>query len=69
MDKGTKDVQRDVEYLISATNQYVRHYGGLTWTFERIAEVDDVTRDELRKAVKNLATFSSALIASLEQMQ
>lgn len=69
MDKGTRDVQRDVEYLISATNQYVRHYGGLTWTFERIADVDDVTRDELRKAVKNLATFSSALVASLEQMQ
>lgn len=69
MDKGTRDVQRDVEYLISATNQYVRHYGGLTWTFERIADVDDVTRDELRKAVKNLATFSNALVASLEQMQ
>lgn len=68
MDKGTRDVQRDVEYLISATNQYVRHYGGLTWTFERIADVDDVTRDELRKAVKNLATFSSALVAGLEQM-
>lgn len=69
MDKGTKDVQRDVEYLISATNQYVRQYGGLTWTFERIADVDDVTREELRKAVTNLATFSNALVASLEQMQ
>lgn len=69
MDKGTKDVQRDVEYLISSTNQYVRQYGGLTWTFERIAEVDDVTREELRKAVTNLATFSNALVASLEQMQ
>jgi len=69
MDKGTRDVQRDVEYLISATNQYVRHYGGLTWTFERIAEVDEITRNELRKAVKNLATFSSALVASLEHMQ
>ena len=69
MDKGTKDVQRDVEYLITSTNQYVRQYGGLTWTFERIADVDDATREELRKAVMNLATFSNALVASLEQMQ
>lgn len=68
MDKSTKDVQRDVEYLISATNQYVRHYGGLTWTFERIAEVDETTREELRKAVRNLATFSNALMGELEQM-
>ncbi len=69
MDSSTRNVQRDVEYLITATNQYVRNYGGLTWTFERIAEVDEITRNDLRKAVKNLATFSSALMAGLEQMQ
>lgn len=68
MDKGTKEVQRDVEYLIGATNAYIRRYGGYTWTVERIADVDATTREELRKAARNLATFSNALVASLEQM-
>ena len=68
MGDNTRNVQRDVEYLISATNQYVRNYGGLTWTFEQISDVDEITREDLRKAVKNLATFSSALVAGLEQM-
>lgn len=66
LDASMREVQSDVQYLIAATNQYVRRYGGLTWTVERLADVDDVTREELRKAVKNLATFSSALMASLE---
>lgn len=66
LDAPMREVQSDVQYLIAATNQYVRRYGGLTWTVERLADVDDVTREELRKAVKNLATFSSALMASLE---
>ena len=68
MGESTRKVQNDVEYLIAATNQYVRNYGGLTWTFEQIADVDETTREELRKAVKNLATFSNALVAGLEQM-
>lgn len=67
LDKSMREVQSDVQYLIAATNQYVRRYGGLTWTVERLGEVDEVTREELRKAVKNLATFSSALMASLEE--
>ena len=67
LDKSMREVQSDVQYLIAATNQYVRRYGGLTWTVERLGEVDDVTREELRKAIKNLATFSSALVASLEE--
>ena len=67
LDKSMREVQSDVQYLIAATNQYVRRYGGLTWTVERLGEVDEVTREELRKAIKNLATFSSALVASLEE--
>ena len=68
MGENTRDVQRDVEYLIAATNQYVRNYGGLTWTFEQIGDVDEATRSDLRKAIKNLATFSSSLMTGLEQM-
>lgn len=66
MDKTMHDVRRDVQYLITATNSYVRRYGGLTWTVQQLGEVDEPTLDQLRKAVRNLATFSNALMTSLE---
>ena len=66
MDKTLQDVRRDVQYLITATNTYVRQYGGLTWTVQKLSEVDGPTLEELRVAVTNLATFSNALVASLE---
>lgn len=66
MDKTMQDVRRDVQYLIAATNTYVRQYGGLTWTVQKLSEVDGPTLEELRVAVTNLATFSNALVASLE---
>lgn len=68
MDNTAQGIRNDVQYLIIATNQYVKKYGGLTWTFEQLGVVDELTIEELRKAVKNLATFSSALSASLEHM-
>lgn len=66
MNQTMHDVRRDVHYLISATNQYVRQYGGLTWTVQQLSDVDAPTLEELRKAVSNLATFSHALVTSLE---
>lgn len=66
MDKTLQDVRRDVQYLITATNSYVRRYGGLTWTVQQLGEVDEPTLDQLRKAVRNLVTFSNALMTSLE---
>ena len=66
MDKTLQDVRKDVQYLISATNQYVRHYGGLTWTAASLEQVDAQTLAELRTAAINLATFANALVASLE---
>ena len=66
MDKTLQDVRKDVQYLISATNQYVRHYGGLTWTAASLEQVDAHTLAEFRKAATNLATFANALVASLE---
>ena len=66
MDKTLQDVRRDVQYLTTATNAYVRQYGGLTWTVQQLADVDAPTLEELRKAVANLATFSNALATSLE---
>lgn len=69
MSQQTQEVRRDVQYLIAATNQYVRQYGGLTWTAASLASVDEPTLEELRKAVTNLATFSNALVASLEELR
>ena len=69
MNQTMQDVRRDVQYLISATNQYVRQYGGLTWTAASLEQVDEPTREELKKAATNLATFATALVASLEGIQ
>lgn len=66
MDKTMQDVRRDVQYLTSATIQYVRHYGGLTWTAASFEQVDAQTLEEFRKAVANLATFANTLMATLE---
>ena len=68
IDKTSQDGRRDVLYLISATNSYVRRYGGLTWTVQQLSEVDKQTIDNLQKAVRNLATFSSALMDNLEEI-
>lgn len=69
MSESSRDVRRDVQYLISATNSYIRQYGGLTWTVQQLELVDGQARDELTVAARNLVTFSSALVASLEQMR
>lgn len=66
MDKTLQDVRKDVHYLTNATNQYVRQYGGLTWTAESFAQVDADALSDLRRAAINLATFANALVASLE---
>ena len=66
MNKNMQDVRRDVQYLVTATNAYVRQYGGLTWTAQSLASVDEPTLEELTKAIRNLATFSNALMTCLE---
>lgn len=66
MDKTLQDVRSDVQYLTHATNQYVRQYGGLTWTAASFEQVEPQAIAELRKAAINLATFANALVASLE---
>ena len=68
MSQTMQDVRRDVQYLITATNNYVRQYGGLTWTAQSLSDVDEPTLGELTKAVRNLATFATALMASLESI-
>ncbi len=66
MSEQVHEVRRDVQYLITATNGYVRQYGGLTWTAQSLATVDEPTREELTKAVRNLSTFANTLMNFLE---
>ena len=66
MNKTMQDVRRDVQYLITATNAYVRQYGGLTWTAASLSQVEPETLEEFRVAITNLATFANALVSSLE---
>ena len=68
LNQTTREIQRDVQYLITSTNQYVRHYGGLAWTVQSLSEVDGPTIEELRKAVRNLATFANTLMNCLEEI-
>lgn len=66
MNQTMQDVRRDVQYLITATNAYVRQYGGLTWTAASLSQVEPETLEEFRVAITNLATFANALVSSLE---
>ena len=66
MNKTMQDVRRDVQYLITATNAYVRQYGGLTWTAASLSQVEPETLEEFRVAITNLATFANAIVSSLE---
>ena len=68
LDETTREVQRDVQYLVTSTNQYIRHYGGLTWTVQSLSEVDGQMIEELHKAVRNLATFANTLMNCLEEI-
>lgn len=69
IDKTTKDEREDVQHLTNATNQYVRQYGGLTWTAASLGQIDTQALTDLRKAAIGLATFANALVASLEELE
>jgi hypothetical protein len=67
LDETMREVQRDVQYLTNSTIAYVRRYGGLSWTAEQFGDVDTDSLESLRKAIKNLATFSAALLERLDE--
>ena len=57
----TADASWDVIALTTATNQYLRLYGGKVWAFEQFDKVDEVTRREFVKAITSLAAFAQNL--------
>ena len=58
-EKGYEDnASWDISALTSATNQYLRMYGGKVWAFDQFYRVDEVTQQEFVKAMTNLAAFA-----------
>ena len=61
-EKGYEDnASWDISALTSATNQYLRTYGGKAWAFDQFYRVDEVTQQEFVKAITALAAFSQNL--------
>ena len=62
-EKGYEDnASWDINTLTSATNQYLRMYGGKAWAFDQFYRVDEVTQQEFVKAMTNLAAFSQNIV-------
>lgn len=58
-EKGrTDNAQRDIEALTSATNAYLRQYGGKVWAFDQFDRVDKATQEEFEKAITSMAAFA-----------
>ena len=58
-EKGRTDsAQRDIEALTSATNAYLRQYGGKVWAFDQFDRVDKATQKEFEKAITSMAAFA-----------
>lgn len=58
-EKGRTDsAQRDIEALTSATNAYLRQYGGKVWAFDQFDRVDKATQEEFEKAITSMAAFA-----------
>lgn len=64
---GEKDkndnAQWDIEVLTTATNNYLRQYGGKAWAFDQFYRVDELTQREFEKAITNLASFAQNMVA------
>ena len=62
-EKGYEDnASWDISALTTATNQYLRNYGGKAWAFDQFYRVDEVTQQEFVKAITSLAAFSQNIV-------
>ena len=58
--------ERDIQLFTSATNDYIRRYGGHVWAFNEIQNVDETVRTDYLKAIKTLDAFAQQMIANIE---
>lgn len=59
--------QWDIAALTTATNNYLRQYGGKAWAFDQFYRVDEVTQTEFVKAINNLAAFAQNLAQMIRE--
>lgn len=57
----------DIAALTSATNNYLRQYGGKAWAFDQFYRVDETTQTEFIKAINNLAAFAQNLAQMIKE--
>jgi len=63
--ESVKSAQKDIEYLTSATNNYLRIYGGHVWAFEEIENISDDIKHDFIKSIKALDSFAQQLIKNI----
>lgn len=57
----------DIAALTTATNNYLRQYGGKAWAFDQFYRVDETTQTEFVKAINNLAAFAQNLAQMIRE--
>jgi hypothetical protein len=57
----------DIATLTTATNNYLRQYGGKAWAFDQFYRVDETTQAEFVKAINNLAAFAQNLAQLIQE--
>ena len=57
----------DIAALTTATNNYLRQYGGKAWAFDQFYRVDETTQAEFVKAINNLAAFAQNLAEMIKE--
>ena len=57
----------DIAALTTATNNYLRQYGGKAWAFDQFYRVDETTQAEFAKAINNLAAFAQNLAQLIQE--
>lgn len=58
--------EKDIQYFTTATNDYIRRYGGHVWAFNEIQNVDETIRTDYLKAIKALDAFAQQMITNIE---
>jgi len=64
-DRVWKEADRDIRQFTSATNQYIRMYGGHAWVFSEIENVSESARREFLQAIRTLDGFAQQLLTNL----
>lgn len=64
--KESDKAERDIQYFTTATNDYIRRYGGHVWAFNEIQNVDETIRTDYLKAIRALDAFAQQMITNIE---